>query len=93
MGANPMAVKLDPGIRERLQKLAETKRRSPHWLMKEALKEYVEKEEHAEKLRQETLERWEAYEASGGHVSNEAVMNWLDTWGNENETERPPCEK
>jgi len=61
--------------------------------MKEAIKEYVEKEEGAEKLRQETLERWEAYKTSEECVSNEAVMNWLDTWGTENETKRPPCEK
>lgn len=89
MSFSPMAVKLDPEIKERLKKLAETKRRSPHWLMKEALKEYIEKEEGAEKLRQEAIEHWEAYKASGEHVSNEAVMAWLDTWGAGNETKRP----
>ncbi|NBJ14760.1 MAG: ribbon-helix-helix protein, CopG family [Dehalobacter sp. 4CP] len=93
MSINPIAVKLDPEIRERLKKLAEIKRRSPHWLMKEALREYVEKEEGAEKLRQEAIERWEAYKASGECVSNEAVMAWLDTWGTGNETKRPPCGK
>ncbi|MCX5809866.1 MAG: ribbon-helix-helix protein, CopG family [Proteobacteria bacterium] len=92
MGSNPMAVKLEPEIQDRLKRLAAAKRRSPHWLMKEALKEYVEKEEAAEKLRQETLERWEAYRLSGESVSNEAVMAWLDTWGTDNEMERPLCE-
>lgn len=92
MGSHPMAVKLEPEIQDRLKRLAAAKRRSPHWLMKEALKEYVEKEEAAEKLRQETLERWDAYQLNGESVSNEAVMAWLGTWGTENETERPPCE-
>ncbi len=92
MGSQAMAVKLEPEIQDRLKRLAAAKRRSPHWLMKEALREYVEKEEAAEKLRQETLERWEAYQLSGESVSNEAVMAWLDTWGTANETERPPCE-
>lgn len=93
MGAGAIAVKLDPETKERLKKLAELKKRSPHWLMKEALKEYVEKEERAEKLRQETLERWDTYKASGKHVSNEAVIAWLDTWGREDETKRPVCEE
>ena len=93
MGGTPMAVKLEPGMKERLKRLAEAKRRSPHWLMKEAVREYLEREEHTEKLRQETLERWAAYKTSGEHATNEAVMAWLDTWGYEGETERPPCEK
>ncbi len=93
MGATPMAVKLDPEIRARLLRLAEAKRRSPHWLMKEAISKYVEKEEEAEKLRLETLDRWETFKTNGEYVSNEAVLTWLDTWGHEGETKRPECEE
>jgi predicted transcriptional regulator len=88
-----MAVKLDPEMKERLLRLAAAKRRSPHWIMKEALREYTEKEELAENLRQETLKRWEIYKITGESVDNEAVMAWLDTWGSEHETESPVCEK
>ena len=66
MGTTPMAVKLEPEMKERSERLAAIKKRSPHWLMREALREYTEKEEHVEKLRQETLERWEAYKDGGG---------------------------
>jgi hypothetical protein len=45
-----IAVKLDPGIRERLQALGQAKRRSPHWLMVEAIRLYVEREEKIEAL-------------------------------------------
>jgi predicted transcriptional regulator len=93
MGTQPMAVKLDPEMKERLLRLAAAKRRSPHWIMKEALREYTEKEELAEALRQETLKRWAEYRVTGKSADNEAVMAWLDTWGSERETERPPCEK
>jgi predicted transcriptional regulator len=93
MGVGPIAVKLDPETKLRLQRLAEAKKRSPHYLMKEAVKDYVEKEERAEKLRQETIERWDTYKADGKHVGNEAMMAWLDTWGRDEETERPSCEK
>jgi len=93
MGTQPMAVKLDPEMKERLLRLAAAKRRSPHWIMKEALREYTEKEELAENLRQETLKRWEIYKITGESVDNESVMAWLDTWGSEHETESPACEK
>jgi predicted transcriptional regulator len=84
-----MAVKLEPEMKERLLRLAAAKRRSPHWIMKEALKEYTEKEERAENLRQETLKRWETYKVTEQSIDNEAVMAWLDTWGSERETGRP----
>jgi predicted transcriptional regulator len=93
MGTQPVAVKLDPDMKERLLRLAAAKKRSPHWIMREALREYTEREERVENLRQETLKRWEAYKITGETVDNEAVMAWLDTWGSEHETERPSCEK
>ena len=89
MVTHPMAVKLEPEMKERLLRLAAAKRRSPHWIMKEALKEYTEKEEREENLRQETLKRWETYKVSEKSVDNETVMAWLDTWGSEHETRRP----
>lgn len=89
----PLGVKLDHELRERLKKLGTTKHRSPHWIMKQAIREYVEREEEAEKLRQETIERWKAYQKDGKHVSNETMIAWLDTWGTDKETGRPLCEK
>ncbi|MBI4745406.1 MAG: ribbon-helix-helix protein, CopG family [Deltaproteobacteria bacterium] len=89
----PVGVKLDNDLRERLKKLGTTKRRSPHWIMREAIREYVEREEAAEKLLQETIERWKAYQKDGKQISNEAMIAWLDTWGSDKETGRPLCEK
>lgn len=83
-------VKLEVGIKERLDRLGESKDRTPHWLMKEAIERYLEKEEYNEQLKQETLTRW--HEAENGKVvSHQAMTNWLDTWGTESERERPPC--
>jgi hypothetical protein len=44
-----MAVKLDPGIRTMLEALGQAKRRSPHWLMAEGVRLYVEREEEIER--------------------------------------------
>jgi predicted transcriptional regulator len=86
----PKVVKLDPAIRDRLERLGEVKHRSPHWLMKEAITRYLEQEEYNEQLNQETLARWHEAE-QGKVVSHQAVNQWLDTWGADEESDRPPC--
>jgi len=90
MPTNPtMGVKLDPELRERLKALGNLRQRSVHWLMREAIREYVEREETVERHDRETLERWKRYEATGEYVENEAVMAWLDSWGTGEEVECP----
>ena len=84
-----MAVRLDPAMRERLQALGEAKRRSLHWLMVEAIRLYVEREEEIERARAETRERLARYDATGEYVTDEDVQAWLTTWGTPNE-QRPP---
>lgn len=41
-----------------------------------------------EQANSETLERWQAYRKNGETVSNKAMMDWLDSWGTEQEV---PC--
>lgn len=88
----PKVVKLDPDIKDRLERLGKAKHRSAHWLMKEAITRYLVQEEHTEQLNQETLSRWKEAE-QGKVVSHEAVSKWLDTWGMDEENDRPPCEE
>ena len=93
MGAShpiPKVVKLEPDIRDRLERLGEIKHRSPHWLMKDAITRYLEEEEHNEQLNRETLARWQEAE-QGKVVSHQAVSKWLDTWGTDTESDKPPC--
>ena len=73
------------------EKLGKLKHRTTHWLMKEAIRLYLEQEEESEKLKHETLTRWEEEAEKNRTVSNDAVMTWLDTWGPENEKGRPKC--
>jgi predicted transcriptional regulator len=71
------SLKLDAQIKERVQRLASARRRSPHWLMREAIEEYVEREEKREQLRRDALTTWAHYEATGLHVTSEAAEAWL----------------
>ena len=73
----PMAVKLDPEMRERLKSIAAVRDRSAHWLMREAIAQYVEREESRESFRQDALRAWEDYQADGLHVTDEEADAWL----------------
>jgi predicted transcriptional regulator len=71
------SMKLDAGVKERLQRLAKARRRSSHWLMREAIQQYLEREERREQLRQDALAAWADYEATGLHTTGEEVDAWL----------------
>ena len=84
-----VGVKLDAEIRDRLKSLGEMKQRSVHWLMREAIQNYVEKEEKEERRNQEADEAWLEYKRSGLGVDNDAMTAWLDSWGTDKETQCP----
>lgn len=71
------SVKLDAETKTRLQRLAEARRRSAHWLMREAIEQYVEREEQRERLRQDALAAWREYQATGRHVTAAEADAWL----------------
>ena len=71
------SVKLDINTKERVQRLAASRRRSPHWVMREAIEQYVEREEKREQFRQDALAAWTDYQTTGLHVSAEEADVWL----------------
>lgn len=87
----PVAVKLDPLMRERMKRLADVKHRTPHWLMREAIEQYVEREEKRESFRQDAVKAWEAYQASGRHVTHAEADAWLAQLEAGNDVEPPEC--
>lgn len=91
MSAKPVAIKIDPDVRERIKRLAEARDRTPHWLMREAIIKYVEREEKRESFRQDALRAWQEYEATGLHVSMEDADAWLAKLEEGQELELPAC--
>lgn len=85
------SVKLDNSLKIRIQHLADLRHRSAHWIMREAIQSYVDREESRESFKQEALASWTAYQETGKHLSGKEVQSWLDTWGTDNETELPQC--
>jgi predicted transcriptional regulator len=75
--ASTTSLKLDDDIKSRVQRLATVRRRSAHWLMREAIEQYVDREEERERARQSALEAWATYQATGIHVTADEADAWL----------------
>ena len=87
------SIRLDEATKGRVQQLAAQRGRSAHWIMREAITQYVEREEKREALRQDTLKAWEEFQETGLHATAEQVDQWLASWGTENELSAPECHK
>lgn len=87
----PVAVKLDSDIRSRIQELAKARDRTPHYLMREAVSQYVEREERREAMRQDALRAWAAYQESGLHVTHDEADAWMAELETGNDVGPPEC--
>jgi predicted transcriptional regulator len=85
------SVKLDEDLANRLRRLAGRRQRSPHSMMREAIREYVEREEARESFKEEALASWTAFQETGRHLSGDELRDWLKSWGSDSEAELPDC--
>jgi predicted transcriptional regulator len=85
------SLKLDLKTKKRIQRLASARRRSPHWVMCEAIEQYVEREEKRERMHQDALAAWNHYQATGLHVSGEEADAWLAKLQAGNKNAPPKC--
>lgn len=77
----PIAIKLDWDTRERIKRLADTRSRSMPWIMRgimrEAIRQYVDREEKREAFRQDAIIAWNEYQLTGIHAMEEEDDAWL----------------
>ena len=85
------SIKLDDALKGRVQNLAEARRRSSHWIMREAIAQYVEREEKREASKQEAIRAWEQYQQTGLHVTLEEADAWLAKLEAGENAEPPKC--
>ncbi|WP_341485581.1 CopG family ribbon-helix-helix protein [Thioclava sp. GXIMD4215] len=91
--ASATSIKLDDDMKGRVRNLAQARQRTPHWIMREAISQYVEREEKREALRRDTAQAWEEFQETGLHATAEEVDRWLESWGTDNELPAPECHK
>jgi predicted transcriptional regulator len=80
-----VSLKLGDEERSRLAVLAAARKRSSHYLMREAVREYLTREEARQSFRDEADKAWRDYEKTGLHATQAEVDAWVDSLG----TRRP----
>jgi predicted transcriptional regulator len=85
------SLKIDDALKARVQHLADLRQRSAHWIMREAIAQYVAREEARESFKQEAVASWTAFQETGRHLTGPEVRTWLNSWGTEAEAAMPEC--
>lgn len=82
------SVRIPDDLMARLEKTAEQRRRSKGWLINDAVREYLERDEVKMRHLAETREAIAEVEA-GQLIDGDKVLDWLESWGTDNEKQPP----
>jgi predicted transcriptional regulator len=86
------SLKLDSEIKERIKRLALSRKRSAHWVMREAIEQYIHREEQHEQTKSAVMSAWEDYQSTGLHVSSTQADAWLAQLEAGEEADMPECQ-
>ena len=86
-----LTVKLSASERERLKAIASSKHRSTHYLMKEAIQNYLEKAEGEQRFIEAALESRLHYKKTGLHVTQDEFSTWVDALKTNPKAQPPVC--
>jgi len=81
-------VRLQPDIETGLDAMAEKLHRSKSWLINQALKEFIDRQELDQIRWKETLQAMDSV-AQGNIVAGSEVHDWLRSWGTSKELSPP----
>jgi predicted transcriptional regulator len=87
----PMSLRLDADLRDRLNKIAHSQKRSAHALARDAVSRFVAQEEEAASWNVSCQAALDEYKETGLHMTREVLDAWLDTWGTPGEKPAPEC--
>lgn len=91
--AATVSLKLDPVERDRIAALARIKKRTPHYLMKEAILTYVMQEEVRQNFIAAAEASFKHYKETGLHVTAEEFSAWVDAVQTAPAAELPKCHR
>ncbi|HHW4683181.1 MAG TPA: CopG family ribbon-helix-helix protein [Xylella sp.] len=84
-------IKLNDEMKTRVHRLAGLLNRSAHWIMREAITQYVEREEKRGAFRQDAMRAWDEYQANSLHMTHEEADAWLAKLEAGEDVEPPKC--
>ena len=74
----PVSIEIDADTKRRVKRLADARRRSPRWLMREA-------------FRQSAMQAWQDFQARGLHATQREADAWLARLEAGKDAEPPEC--
>ncbi len=86
-----VTIKLDVADRVRISALAAARKRTPHYLMKEAILEYVKKEEARQNFITAARSSFEHYKQTGLHITLDEFSSWVDQVQHNHDEPVPAC--
>jgi len=87
----PTTIKIDSETKERVKRLADARHRSAHWMILEAIRQYVGREEKRESMRQDGLRAWSDYQTNGSHLTHEEADAWTAKLEAGQDVDPPAC--
>lgn len=89
----PLSVKLDGDEKTALMKIAKQQKRSVHFVMRQALSEYIDREQKRVAFYETAKKSGEHYRQTGLHTTHEEMKAWAESLGMPNELPSPVCHK
>ena len=80
--------RLDDDLQEKLEVTATRLERSKGWIINDALRRYIEREDRKQRMLEETEEAIADIQ-SARVVAGVEVMKWLESWGTDHEMKAP----
>ena len=86
-------IDIDVALKNRIEQLAELRRRPTQSIISEAIQQYVDRENARESFKNEAMASLAAYQETGRHLTGAEVRAWLKTWGDDGDKAAPWCHK
>jgi predicted transcriptional regulator len=86
-----MSIKLDVADRDRIRSLAAYKNRTPHFIMKEAVQQYLAQEEAEQRFIAVAKASRQHYQSTRQHITHEEFSRWVDELQTNPQAKPPTC--
>ena len=88
-----VTVKLEESDRARIKSLAAAKKRTPHYIMREAIQKYLEAEESEQRFIAVAENSLAEYKLNGLHISLEELSEWATKLKTNPDEPMPVCHR
>lgn len=89
----PLSIRIDEGKKNQLAWIAQKQDRSVHYVLLQAVSEYISKETKRIEFYEAAMQASQHYAETGLHTTQDEVEAWVNSLGTPNELQPPVCHK